>query len=335
MTPNVTPKQAVEDFLAEREGEVSKASHRNYKYALKELLRFCENQGIEEVGEIHGYHLKQYKLRRRGQGIKEVTLKNNLSTLRVFLRWCEQAELLERGTAELVQLPKLDEDDRVSDDTLSQDRVEDILDYFYKFEYAQRRHAIFQLIWHTCLRMGTVVAIDLEDYLSSRKQIKIRHRPETGTPLKNGIEAQRKINISDSMQEVLDDYIEGHRHNIVEESGREPLFTTRNQRVSRTALRKNTYGITRPCKVHGGCPHNRTIEECDAAVRKKDSSKCPSSMSPHPLRRAAITYHLNQEWPNEKLSERANVTVDVLEDHYDTRQEDEKAVTRKQYLDNL
>ncbi|WP_265111729.1 tyrosine-type recombinase/integrase [Halosolutus halophilus] len=219
MAPNVTPKQAVEDFLAEREGEVSKASHRNYKYALKELLRFCENQGIEEVGEIHGYHLKQYKLRRRGQGIKEVTLKNNLSTLREFLRWCEQAELLERGTAEPVQLPKLDEDDRVSDDTLSQDRVGDILDYFYKFEYAQRRHAIFQLIWHTCLRMGTVVAIDFEDYLSTQKQIKIRHRPETGTPLKNGIEAQRKINIGNSVREVLDDYIEGHRHNIVEESG--------------------------------------------------------------------------------------------------------------------
>lgn len=58
-------------------------------------------------------------------------------------------------------------------------------------------------------------------------------------------------------------------------------------------------------------------------------------MSPHPLRRAASTYYLNQEWPKEKLSERANVTVGVLEEHYDTRKEDEKVRTREQYLGNL
>lgn len=36
MEPEVTPEQAVEDILTERRGEVSQASHRNYKYALNE-----------------------------------------------------------------------------------------------------------------------------------------------------------------------------------------------------------------------------------------------------------------------------------------------------------
>jgi site-specific recombinase XerD len=135
---------------------VIEASHRNYKYALEELVRFCEDNGIERVSDLHGYHLKQYKLHRREQGIKEVTLRNNLSTLRVFLRWCEQAELVDTGFAELVQLPDLDYDDRVSETLLSIERVENILDYYYyyKFDYARRRHAAFQLIWHTCFRMG-------------------------------------------------------------------------------------------------------------------------------------------------------------------------------------
>ncbi|WP_440764941.1 tyrosine-type recombinase/integrase [Natronorubrum sp. DTA7] len=335
MTPNVTPKQAVEDFLAEREDEVSKASHRNYKYALKELIQFCENQGIEEVGELHGYHLKQYKLRRRGQGIKEVTLKNNLSTLRVFLRWCEQAELVEQGFAELVQLPDLNSDDRVSETVLSLNRIEDILNYYYKFEYATRRHAVFQLMWHTCFRMGTAVGLDLEDYLSGQKRLKVRHRPETGTPLKNGIEGERIVNLNDRITQVLDDYIQVQRHDVTDDYGREPLFTTRHGRLSRTALRKNFYGITRPCKIGGNCPHDRCIEECEAAIRKANSSQCPSSRSPHPIRRAAITYHLNRDWPAEKVSERANVTVDVLEEHYDSRTEGERATTRRQYLDNL
>lgn len=68
MELDISSKQAVEDFLAEREGEVSQASHRNYKYALEELIRFCEDNGIERVGDLHGYHLKKYKLHRRGQG---------------------------------------------------------------------------------------------------------------------------------------------------------------------------------------------------------------------------------------------------------------------------
>lgn len=335
MQANITPKQAVEDFLAEREEEVSKASHRNYKYTLKELIRFCENNDIEYVGNLHGYHLKKFKLYRRSQGIKEVTLKNNLSTLRVFLRWCEQAELVEPNFSELVQLPDLSYDDRVSETVLSLERVEDTLDYYYKYEYASRRHIVFQLTWHTCFRMGTVIALDLDDYCKSRNQIKVRHRPATGTPLKNGIEAERVVNISDRVAEVLEDYIQAPRKNVTDDEGRDPLFTTRYGRSTRTTLRKNFYGITRPCKVADYCPHDRSIEECEAANRKKSASKCPSSRSPHPVRRAAITYHLNQDWPSEKISERANVSTEVLEEHYDSRTEGERAKTRKQYLDNL
>jgi len=333
--PRVSPQQAVEDFLAEREGEVSQASHRNYKYTLQELIRFCEKQGIERVGKLHGYHLKKFKSYRRKQGIKQITLKNNLSTLRVFLRWCEQAELVEKGFAELVQLPNLNHEDRVSDTVLSLERIEDILDYFYKYEYGTRSHAVFQLMWHTCFRIGTVLALDVEDYMPSQRQIKVRHRPESDTPLKNGIEAERVVNLSDRVADVLEDYIDVPRYNVTDEHGREPLFTTKYGRLSGGTLRKNLYGITRPCKITGHCPHDKVIEDCEAAVRKKSASKCPSSRSPHPVRRAAITYHLNRDWPGEKISERANVSVDVLDEHYDSRTEGERAKTRKQYLDNL
>lgn len=60
MEPKVTPEQAVEDFLTERRGEDSQASHRNYKYALNKLVRFCEDNDIEHVGDLHGYHLKKF-----------------------------------------------------------------------------------------------------------------------------------------------------------------------------------------------------------------------------------------------------------------------------------
>lgn len=335
MIPNIEPDQAVEDFLTERSEEVSRASLRNYRYALEELVRFCDDRGIEYINEINPYHLKQYKIRRRESGIKEVTLKNNLSTLRVFLRWCAQAGLVEEGMAEMVQLPQLDARQRSSDVMLRLTEVEDILDYLYKYKYAHRRHAVFQLMWHICMRMGTVVALDLEDYLPTRNQIKVRHRPESETPLKNGIEAERIVNISDEMVEVLDDYIRVIRHDVEDEYGRKPLFTTEFGRLTLTTLRKNVYAITRPCVYRGHCPHDLEIEDCEAARKKKSASSCPSSMSPHPVRRSAITYHLNRDWPKEKVSERANVSADVLDEHYDGRSEGERAMTRKQYLDNL
>ena len=334
--PKIRPKQAIADFLNEREGEVRKASHRNYRYTLQRFIAFCESHEIEYINDINGYDLKRFKVERREDGIKEVTLKNNLSTLRVFLRWCAEAELVDRGTADLVQLPPLDidESERTDDTVLNLDRVESVLDYLYKFEYAHRRHAIFQFIWHTCSRVGTVVSLDVDDYYPKQGFIEIRHRPDTGTPLENGHVAERQVNISKEVCEVLDDYIQTHREIVTGENGRDPLFTTAHGRVTRNTIRKNMNAITRPCHISNNCPHDRDLNECEATMVKK-ASRCPSSISPHPLRRSAITYHLNRDWPSEKVSERANVSGEVLDEHYDARTAADRRNSREKYIDSL
>lgn len=83
--------------------------------------------------------------------------------------------------------------------------------------------------------MGTTVALDFEDYLQGRNQIKVRHRPDTGTPLKNGKEAERMVNISGDVAEVLNDYIKLPRADVTDDYGREPLFTTRCGRLFQQA----------------------------------------------------------------------------------------------------
>lgn len=330
----LTPEEAVADFLKEKEGEVSASSHRNYRYPLRYFTEFCNARGIDYVNDLTGYHLKQFKVSRRNDDINNVTLRNNLSTLRVFLQWCEEAQLVEPNFHELVQLPKMDDGELVSDQVFQLEEVEAILDYLKTFEFATRRHATFQLMWHTCIRMGTVQALDLDDYLPDQQVLKIRHRPETGTPLKNGAAAERKIALNDSMSHDLDMYVNVMREDVTDEYGREPLFTTPTKRLYDTILRKDVYAITRPCFIGLDCPHDRNPDDCEA-TRKAHASKCPSSLSPHPLRRAAITYHLNRDWPKEKLSERANVSVSILEEHYDARTEDEKVAARKRFLDNM
>lgn len=182
--------------------------------------------------------------------------------------------------------------------------------------------------------MGSVQALDLDDYYPKSKQIEVRHRPNSETPPKNGRDGERNVNLSDEMCRVLNDYIDVKRDDTTDEYGREPLFTTPTKRIYDTLLRKDTYAITRPCHVGLECPHDRDPETCEA-TKKKQAHSCPSSMSPHPFRRAAVTYHLNQGWPKEKLSERADVSIDILDKHYDARTKSEEAATRRQYLDNL
>lgn len=133
---DLEPEQATEDFLAERKSEVSKSSWRNYKYPLNDFIEFCEQREINSMSELNGYELKKFKQRRRESGISEVTLKNNLSTLRTFLNWCAEAQAVEPGLSELVQLPDLNSDEYTSDDFLTLEHVEETLDHLYKFEYA-------------------------------------------------------------------------------------------------------------------------------------------------------------------------------------------------------
>lgn len=215
----ISPEQAVEDFLAERKSEVSQSSWRNYKYPLEEFIEFCEERDIESMSEVNGYELKKFKRKRREDGIKEVTLKNNLSTLRTFLRWCAEVQAVEPGIDELVQLPDFDSDQYSNDDFLTLEHIEGVLDYLHKFEYASMKHVSFQLMGHTCIRMGTLQSFDLEDWFPESDQLRVRHRPDTGTPLKNGAEAERLINISSDTAEVVKDYIDGKRTPVSEISG--------------------------------------------------------------------------------------------------------------------
>lgn len=62
------------------------------------------------------------------------------------------------------------------------------------------------------------------------------------------------------------------------------------------------------------------------------ASKCPSSRSPHGLRRGSITTHLRDGMPPEVVSDRVNVSKEVLDRHYDERTEREKMEIRREFL---
>jgi len=324
----MSPERAVERYLKERKPEVSESTHRNHKYALRRFIEWADETGLDDISELDRFDVHDFKIHRReNANINEVTLYNNLSTLRVFIRWLESVGVIKDEIAENMILPNPDD---AREEKIEPETAEEILNYLHKFEYATLRHALFALLWNTGFRLGTVRGIDLDDYHSDEQYIEVHHRPDEGTPLKNGAGAEREVNLHEWVCEILDDYIDRHRPDVEDDEGRKPLLTTRHGRAAKTNLRQNINALTRPCYYGKDCPHDRDETMCEAATEYRRSQRCPSSVSPHPIRRSAITAWLNDGHRKELISDRMNVGTDTLEKHYDARTESEKRELRRE-----
>jgi hypothetical protein len=77
------------------------------------------------------------------------------------------------------------------------------------------------------------------------------------------------------------------------------------------------------------------VDTCEAAQRTNDACQCPSTVSGHPVRRGAITHYLRQDVPEKVVSDRMNVSTDILDRHYDERGEEVKAEQRRQFLEDV
>lgn len=110
---------------------------------------------------------------------------------------------------------------------LDSDRASEVLAHLEKYEYASIQHAAIALMWHTMMRVGGVHALDVGDYDSDAQCVKVRHRPKTGTPIKNQGKGERMVALSDQVCDLLDNWLAEKRPSITDEYGREPLLASR------------------------------------------------------------------------------------------------------------
>jgi len=327
------PAAALELYIDHRRGEISRKTRRAHENRIGAFVEWCDEVAeIHNMNDVTGRDLHAFRVYRREEDeLKPVSIQSQLSTLRVFLKFCVSIDAVPEGLPDKIILPTIRENQRVDKEVLEPELGEAALDYLSKYHYANRRHVVFALLWKTGMQMGSLRPLDLEDFDRERSALQLVHRPETGTPLKNQVKGERWVALSDRLRRVLVDFIEGPRTDLRDDHGRRPLVTTERDRVSTATIRRDTYVVTRPCFLGQECPHDREIEECEATAMDH-ASKCPSSKSPHPVRSGAITGHLLDDVPTEIVSERMDVSGDVLDAHYDRRTEREKMEQRREYL---
>lgn len=332
----MTPHEAVEKYL-DRD-DIRADTYWTHKSSLQNhFVPWCEKNGIDNLNDLTGRDISDYREWRREEGanVDKLRPKSDQSQqkiLRVFLKYCEKIEAVRPGFREVVVIPGLDKDDEVREEKIESDTAKEILAWLDKYEYGGREHVVWLLFTECGARLGGVHSLDLGDYVrdgDDGSYLKFRHRPNSGTTLKNGSEGERKVHISQSVREVLDDYIEDNRVEATDEYDREPLLTTTHGRLAKTTMRNYIYAWCRPCKIGKECPEGEEPDECEAAQRKQWASKCPQSLSTHPVRKGYITDNLKAGVPKEILCGRCDLSEDVLEDHYDMRTEEEQMEARK------
>jgi site-specific recombinase XerD len=336
LTP-IEPEEAVATYLQSRT-DLSEKTQYSHRSRLGHFVRWCESEqlgNVQNLNKLTGRDLYEYRIWRREEGdLKPVTVRTQLSTVKVFIQFCESIDAVRDGLSEKIIKPTVEYDDQSRDVTLDKSHFDAIQQRLQKYEYAGRTHVIIELLWAAGMRVGELRAIDVGDVDRENNRLTVEHRPVGGTPLKNGYGGERIITLPARIMELLTDYIDRNRPAYTDDNDRRPLLCgTSHSRISVQTIRRIIYAITEPCRVTE-CPLSKDPDEC-AYHQSNGKKRCPEALSPHDIRRGSITYALKNDVPEKVVGDRMDVSSNVLEKHYDKRSEEDKAEQRREFMEYL
>lgn len=332
------PAAAGEYWINKRQIDHTSNTIRSNRKDLDPFLLWCDNNDIERVGELTEWTIEQYESYAHArEDWNPVTIKNKLQTLKQFLEFLGEKGAFDGYLHPAVTVPDLDRSQEVN--TEKWDKKDALPQIRFMRNSPKWRgtfkHAVTEVAWFTGRRVQAISGLDLNDYTREPDEddpadgpyIDFKHRADEGTRLKNKLDSEDPVEISEDVADVLDHYIARDRNNKRDKVGRKPLFTTRQGRASIAKIRGAIYIATQPC-IRVACPHGNNAKKCE--YRKRDhASKCPSSRSPHRIRTGSIQWQLDQGIAPEDVSDRVDASVDTIRRHYDVPDDREKMENRR------
>jgi site-specific recombinase XerD len=320
-----TVNEVLDAFLEERKISKATSTYYNNKGHLDHFRNWCAGQSLENMRDLSPHQMLQYKLVLKGDDEKnDTTVGNYFSTIRTFLKWANKYDYCDENLPTAMESDEFTKEQKARSRMIPFDQASRVLDYLAKFKYATAHHGMVAILWHTGCRRRALCGLDVGDWKPIKERehgryglLDFNHRPETDTPLKNDEGGEREVIVGEEYGAVIQDYLDTRREDRTDRHGREPLFTSGEGRYQPNSIQPLVNAMTRPCEIGDECPVDRDPDECEAAYFDY-AAQCPDSYSPHPFRRAAITYHLEEKnWTYEGASGRFDVSVEVLKKHYD------------------
>lgn len=332
------PTAAGEYWLNKREIDHTDNTIRSNRKGLAPFLAWCDEYEITRVGDLTSWSIEQYEQYAHARkDWSPITIKNKLQTLKQFLKFLGEKGAFDGYLHPAVTIPDLDRSQEVN--TEKWDKTDALPQIKFMRNspkwYGTFEHAVTEVAWFTSRRVQAISGLDLSDYIREPDKsdpadgpyIDFNHRGDQGTRLKNELDSEDPVEISEDVADVLDHYIARERNDKRDKNGRKPLFTTRQGRASIAKIRGATYIATQPC-IRISCPHGEHAKKCE--YRKRDhASKCPSSRSPHRIRTGSIQWQLDQGIAPEDVSDRVDASVDTIRRHYDVPDDREKMENRR------
>ncbi|WP_252699463.1 site-specific integrase [Natronosalvus vescus] len=316
-SPNFEIREATELFITRRRPDWKGETARSYRKGLDSFENFADDHDLETLDDLDLWKVGQYTDWLVQTDYARATIYSKQKMARTWLKWLESQGLVDVGTHLAIETLRLEDSEQTSSDILRPNTLREFLE-FYRDSIqwrAKRCHALLEVIGHTGARRSCIRALDVQDYDPETRTLEFLNRSETGTRLKRGDTHQRKVILSETPNQVLYEYLERERYEKHDKNGRKPLFTSTRGRPTKSTITNWLYEATLPC-VMRECPHSRKRHTCEW-TEQSHSSKCPSSTSPHPVRRGSITWQLNIGRSIQDVADRAATTPDVIRRYYD------------------
>ena len=151
----IDPRTARELFIDHKQGGVADATLQNYRYHLNPFVEWCDQENIDNLNDLTGRDMQQYRLwRKKTSNLRLMSVKNHMSTMRVFLKWCASVEDVPSDLYDKILIPRVPMGERKRDEILEAEDAETVLKYLHRYHYASIEHVLLALLWETGMRMG-------------------------------------------------------------------------------------------------------------------------------------------------------------------------------------
>ncbi|MHC8441685.1 MAG: tyrosine recombinase XerC [Candidatus Eutrophobiaceae bacterium] len=153
-------QQQFADFLGALQG-LSPHTQDAYERDLRNLIEYCNVQGIDAWDALQPEHLRAWVAQRRRRGIGGRSLRRALSSVRALYRYLANEGAAQRNPTEGIAVPKVA---RLLPKALYVDQAMQLVNAKPKGEWiAVRDHAMVELFYSSGLRLSELVGLDLGD----------------------------------------------------------------------------------------------------------------------------------------------------------------------------